>query len=200
MRRPLFITFLAGLLLFTLAAVLLISPTGAQAKTRTDGGGDLPYYARIEGAEEPIHDDVWAPIVFYRPPDCVPELFNLLAFYDFENAFGCTPPTTDGFIIWDGEPWASDPQLIALHGLGAVPVWFVEWPALQGAIADGELFIGELAGLPKLVGSAGFYKEVLHPGSSINLVANGMLEDGRVFELHANQLSGGVPNVQLHIR
>ncbi len=202
MQRPRFGLTLAGLLLlFLLAAMLLTGPASVYANTRTEEAGlDLPYYARIEGTEEPFHDENWAPIVFYRPPGCVRDDFNLLEFYDPEFAFDCEPHTTDGFILWEGEPYISFPGLIKLHGLGTVPVWFVEWPKLQEAIADDELLIGELEGLPKLVGSAGFYNEVLHPGVSINLVARGALEDGRVFQLHANLLAGGVPNVQLDMR
>jgi hypothetical protein len=201
MRRSRFGLTLTGLLLlFALAAIFLTGPASVYANTRTEGAGHVPYYARIEGTEEPIHDEILAPIVFYRPPECIPADFNLLNFYDFEFAYGCEPPTTDGFMLWEGEPYLSNPQLIKLYGLGAVPVWFVEWPALQDAIADGELFIGELEDLPKLVGSAGFYNEVLHPGVRINLVARGTLEDGRVFQLHANLLAGGVPNVHLDMR
>jgi hypothetical protein len=189
-------------MLFVLAVVLLIGPSSAYANTRTNGAGDIPYYARIEATEEPFHDEVWAPIVFYRPPECIPVDFDILEFYDYENAFDCQPPTTDGFIIWDDEPWDSNPIQIKLHGLGAVPVWFVEWPELQEAMADDELKIGELADLPSLmIGSATFYNETLHPGASINLVARGTLvEDGRIFQLHANLLAGGIPNVQLNIR
>jgi hypothetical protein len=119
MRRPRFGLTLAGLLfLFALTATFLTGPTSVYANTLTEGAGhDLPYYARIEGTEEPFHDEIWAPIAFYRPPECIPNDFNLLDFYDFELAYGCEPPTTDGFMLWEGEPYLSNPQLIKLYGL-----------------------------------------------------------------------------------
>lgn len=203
-RQHLSTCFVSLLLLSTLAAFLLISPSGAQANTRTGGGGDLPYYARIEQGEA-FHNDEWAAIIFYRPTECVPPGFNLLVFYDFENAFGCTPPTTDGFIVWDGEPGNSNPIQIKLQGLGAVPVWFVSWPELQAAMANDYLDIGELAGLPSLMtGSASFYNETLHPTGAannpmINFVARGELEDGQPFFVHA-VLTNGASSTQIVFR
>ena len=150
----------------------------------------MPFYACIERGEA-FHTDEWAAIVFYRPSECVPDNFNLLDFYDFENAFGCTPYTTDGFTIWAGEPWVSAPIQIQLHGLGAVPVWFVGWPEMQAAIADDILSMSELEAMPSLLtGSASFYNETLHPDGGaqvpmINYVAHGMLDDGRTFRVHA---------------
>ena len=82
------------------------------------------------------------------------------------------------------------PKLTEVHGLGAVPVWFVSWPALQTAIADDTLTIGELASLQPLVGSARSFHETLRPTgvvkiSTIELNATGTLDDGRSFHLHA---------------
>lgn len=202
MRRLRLSTILVSLILLsTLAAVLMISPAGVEANTRTDGGGDLPYYARIQLGEA-FHNGEWAAIIFYRPPECVPPDFNLLDFYDFENAFGCIPPTTDGFIIWEGVPWISNPIQIKLHGLGDVPVWFVEWPQLEAAIADDNLDIDELAGLSSLmIGSASLYNETLHPtgvveNPMINFVASGELIDGQPFFVHA-VLTNGAMNTQI---
>lgn len=51
-----------------------------------------------------------------------------------------------------------------LHGLGAVPVWFVSWPEMQAALADDVLTV--LLSLPSLrIGSASFFKETQHPGN-----------------------------------
>jgi len=91
----------ALLLLVVIAALLLVAPS-AYAKIRTPGGGDVPFYARIERGET-LHTDEWMAIIFYRPQECVPENFNLLDFFDLA-AFSCTPPTPDGFTIWAGEP------------------------------------------------------------------------------------------------
>lgn len=179
------------MLVFALViSALLLTASGAFANTRTGGGGDMPFYARIE-REFIAHDNEWAVIIFYRPPECVPDDFNLLDTIDF-NAFACTPPTTDGFAIWAGEPWVSPPIQIRIHEDGLVPVWFVGWDELQAAIADDVLTMPELEGLPSLlVGAADNYSEVLHPTDAhnvpmINYVARGYLEDGRSFFVHAH--------------
>jgi hypothetical protein len=195
--------FHRALVFFAIAGLLLAVTPGASANTRTGGGGDLPCYARI-GREEIYHTDEWAAIVFYRPPEYVPGDFNLLDFYDFA-AVG-KPTTTDGFIIWDAEPWVSAPIQINLHGLGAVPVWFVRWPELQGAIADDTLTITELGALESLlIGSASFYEETLHPDGGVRVpmiefVAHGTLEDGQSFQVHAALITVGVTNVRIAFR
>jgi len=182
--------FRRALVFFAIAGLLLAVAPGAYANTRTGGGGDLPAYARF-GRAEIYRSDEWAVIVFYRPPTCIPAAFNLLDFYDF-NAFGCTPPTTDGFMIWEHGPDVDPaPMRIQLHGLGAVPVWFVSWPDLQTAIEDDSLTIEELAGLGSLItGTAGHYQESLHVlGVSnvgkIEFTASGTLADGRSFQVEA---------------
>lgn len=181
--------------------VLAAFPATVLANTRTEGGGDLPFYARIERGEI-LHTDEWAAIIFYRPTECVPGDFNLLDMIDF-NAFACTPPTTDGFIIWDGEPWVSAPIQIKLQGLGAVPVWFVGWGELQAYIADDNLSMLELEGMSSLLkGSASFYNEVLHPTGGakvpmINYVAQGNLEDGRTFQVQVLLVAEKATNVQV---
>ena len=186
------------LLLIVVAALLLVAPA-SYANVRTEAV--IPYYARI-GYEELYHNDEWAAIVFYRLPDCVPDDFNLLEFYDFAGAFGCEP-TTDGFLIWAGEPWVSAPIQMELHGLGDVPVWFMTWPDLQVAIADGSLTMPELEAIPSLlIGSASFYNETLHPAAvvpMINYVAHGLLADGRSFQVHATWPEGAGAGLNMSI-
>lgn len=171
--------------LIVVVVLLLIAPA-SYAKVRTEAV--MPGYARI-GYEDLFHTDEWAAIVFYRLPDCVPDGFNLLEFYDMPNALSC-PDTTAGFMIWAGEPWESAPIDMQLHGLGAVPVWFVPWPALQAAIGDGMLTMPELEVIPSLlIGSASFYNETVHPTGGavvpmINLVAHGTVVDGRSFQVN----------------
>jgi hypothetical protein len=203
-QRSLKYTLFRGALVSSaIVGLLLAVVPGAYANTRTGGGGDLPCYARI-GRGEIYHTDEWAAIVFYRPPEYVPGDFNLLDFYDFA-AVG-KPTTTDGFIIWESEPWFSAPIQINLHGLGAVPVWFVRWPELQGAIADDMLTMSELGALESLLtGSASFYKETLHPDGGarvpmIEFVAYGTLEDGQSFKVHATLVTVGVTNVRIAFR
>jgi hypothetical protein len=174
-------------------SLLLLAAPGAYANVRTPGGGDLPFYARVEPGFV-VHTGDWAAIIFYRPPECVPADFNLLDVYDFDYAFDCGPPTTDGFIIWSGEPGLSNPIQIKLWGLGAVPVWFVSWPELEAALGDGVLTMPELEAMASLlIGSASFYTETLHPDGvkvpMINYVALGMLDDGRSFQVHVTYVT-----------
>lgn len=176
------------IVLALVALMLLAFPATVYAKIRTGAGGDVPFYARI-ALDETYHTDEWAVIVFYRPPECVPPDFNLLDFFD-PGAFACSPYTTDGFTIWAGEPGISTPIQVNLHGLGAVPVWFVSWPELQGTLADNILTMPELMGMNSLMtGSASFYQEVLHPsgGAQVSMgefQAKGLLDDGRQFNVY----------------
>ena len=187
---------LIGLLLMVSALVATTAP--ASAVVRLEDGGDVPFYARITTIGEPdqvFHDGQWAAIVFYRPPSCVPKHFNLLAFFDFPGpsgpgAFGCNPPTTAGFNLWHNGPGIdAAPYLSVTHGLGAVPVWFINWPALQAAMGDGILTMTELEALPagsRLIGSASYFHQVLQPHDAAvvpmtQFVARGSLQDGRSF-------------------
>ena len=177
--------------LATLVAIslLLVAAPGVSANVRVDEGA-VPFYARLERGGI-LHTDDWAGIVFYRPPACIPEDFNLLDFFDIPRVFDCNPPTTEGIGIWEHGPGIdAAPLLVELHGLGAVPVWFVRWPALQAAVADDTLTIGELASLQPLVGSATAYNETLRPTgvvkvTSFELNALGWLVDGRSFQFEA---------------
>lgn len=199
--RTLFAAPRRALLLLVVVALLLLVASSAYAKIRTPEGGDLPYYARIQRGEV-FHDGEWAAIVFYRPPDCVPDNFDLLDFYDF-GAFGCGPPTTDGFVIWYGEPGDTPPIQIKLRGLGAVPVWFVAWDELEPAVADDVLLMSELEGMSTLkTGSASFYTETLHPTGvvkvpMINYVAHGLLDDGPSFKVHVTLVTGSHMDVRI---
>ena len=196
-RRILTILVIAGLL-------LVIAPI-ALATVRVEGGGDVPFYARL-GRGEIYHTDEWAAIVFYRPPTCIPANFNLLDFFDIPGAFDCNPPTTDGFAIWEHGPETDPaPLTLELHGLGAVPIWFVSWPTLQAAMADDVLTIGELEAVQPLKGSASFYHEVLRPTGAVNVStiefnAGGMLADGRSFHVEASSAGFSRSTDYFHFR
>jgi hypothetical protein len=173
-----------------LVGTVLAAAQSASANVRIEGVAE-PFYARIGPGEIVPNDGELAAIVFYRPPSCVRADFNLLEFFDIPGAFLCGPPTTEGFTIWRNGPGVDPAPLHAVNrGLGDVPVWFVSWPELQTAMADGVLTIGELAALPSLlVGSADFFQQVLHPHDAANVpklifVATGTLEDGRSFRVH----------------
>src|SRR5262249_30561728 len=109
-----------------------------------------------------IQDGEWAAIPFYRPPECVPVDFNLLDWYDASLAALDCPFLLEGFIVLP-DPTDTFPRSSELHGLGAVPIWFVKWSELQDAMAGGELTILDLALLPSLrIGTATMYQEQLH--------------------------------------
>lgn len=173
-----------------------------------------PYYARIDPEPPYIHDDgEWAAIVFYRDPGCVPADFNLLFFFDPPNAFAC-PLTIHGALLWEGAPQSGAPKIALSSGNGAVPVWFVPVGAIQQAMQDGVLTIGELAGLDgRLVGYADQFNEVLHPhplppvlggGGHPNpktlISAQGQLEDGRSFSLNVTEIQGEIRAIQIRFR
>jgi hypothetical protein len=100
-----------------------------------------PYYADLQRGYV-VAAGGWAAIVFFRSPVCVPVGFNLLDWRDRLAAFDCT-------LTVEGEEWWHDlaaPPPFQTHerGLGAVPVYFVAVAALQAAMADDLLTIGEL--------------------------------------------------------
>jgi hypothetical protein len=176
-----------------------------------------PFYARIE--DHPpfaFTDGGWAAIPFYRDPECLaanrPD-FNLLLFFDIPAAWAC-PMTVHGFALWHGEVGVGSPHTLITHGSGAVPVWFVPEEVFLGAVADGELTIGELASLPgRLVGFASHFEEMLqpfplppelggggHPVVKGRLSAHGTLEDGRTFAVHVSGVHDGPQNVWVRFR
>ena len=183
------------------AAVLL---TGALVAV-ADGGvrepANPPFYMRLEPTFVP-HTEDWAAIIFYREPQCVPDEFNLLDFFDPPpRPFFC-PLTVQGFNIWKN---GRTPIHSELHGLGAVPVWFIHWPELGAAMEDGELFMWELEELVStngVKGLASFYQETLppyeiHPGEpafergkvlgKLEIVARGTTEDGQSFQVQVSK-------------
>ena len=202
------ITVLATVGALAMTSALGSVPASANVRIADDL---VPAYARIAagpvtgGVEEVFHTEDWAVIPFYRPPGCVPAGFNLLDFFDIPGAFFCGPQTVQTTTIWRNGPGIDDAPIMAKsRGLGAMPVWFVSWPELEAAIADGELTISELGSLPSLlIGTASFYTETLHPGQAAQVpltvfVARGTLEDGRSFQAQATR-SGGAGRVT-HVR
>ncbi|HEY5915081.1 MAG TPA: hypothetical protein VJA21_31185 [Verrucomicrobiae bacterium] len=183
MKKQMFLTLLLG------AAAISTSIVEAAVRVEVPPAPGIPAYARTDFIP---HNEEWAAIVFYREPACVPDGFNLLNIVDIPAAFGC-PLTVAGFEIWENGPPPIDaaPIFSNLHGLGAVPVWFVSWPDLREQIADGVLTITDLASMPSLqVGSASFFDERLHPiggaqHPNLSIVAHGRLLDGRSFQFEA---------------
>lgn len=203
-------TLVFGLAVIAFVVLMLVGVEVALANTRLDTDGQVPFYARF-GQNETFDDGETVVIVFYRQPWCIPANFDLNQFFHFPGtgdpgAFGCQPPTTDGFEIWENGPGIDlAPQFAKLHGLGAVPVWFVSVSDLQ-TIADGGVYIGELAGLPSLqTGIATNYHETLQPSQAANnpitnIVASGTLDSGGSFSVHAMSVAAsGHNNVQISL-
>lgn len=169
-----------------------------------------PFYSAIERGFLP-HTDEWAAIVFLRQPSCVPDDFNLLNLFDVPAAFAC-PLTVQGHLVYKNAPPPVDdaPILANLHGLGAVPIWFVSWPELQVALADDVLTVPELLTLPSLqMGFANFFKETQHPGDErpqgsgngkIEISAHGTLTDGRIFQFQVREMGVDQQSVLRHVK
>ena len=196
--------------LLALAALTALVPASqASAATRLkvpEESPGAPYYARLGGTAIAPHTDQWAAIGFYRDPACVPSGFNLMTFFAGPAAFGC-PLTVEGFEIWDNGPGQDPaPRLSKLRDAGQVPVWFVSWPELQAAAADGVLTIAELRALPSLItGVASHFNETLHPSQSnkkgkINIGARGTLADGRAFKFRFVAHDSDVKHVSIIFR
>lgn len=184
-------------------AALLVSGTGlarAQVMLRVPGDSPgIPAYTRTDGPFV-FHTEQSAAIVFYRAPECVPGDVNLLQF-PIPAAFEC-PLTVSGFELWDDPAHDAGPRQAVTTGL-AVPVWFVDWPTLQAAIADNILTKSELESLNPLKGVAKTFHETLHPfvppettgGAKVphlTITASGVIPtDRRSFQYEFNSVSSG---------
>jgi len=155
----------------------------------------FPFYSRTEPPASVggygYRTDEWAAVVFYRDPACVPDAFNLFAFYDVPGAFGCAT-TVEGFAL-HVEPFGMTPPKISQLSGGAVPIWFVPWTgAFAQAVQSGELTMAQLETMPGLVkGIATSFREHLtsvenHPRPMININARGYLIGGGSFRYTIN--------------
>ena len=121
MRRR---TFLGAVL----ACLVLWSSSGSvsHATVRIDHV-QVPFYVRdVVGRE-------WTAWIFYRPQQCIPADFNLLAFFDPPRVFGCGPMTMDGFAVFENGPGIDPAPLLArAEGQGAVPIWFCAHAPVRG--------------------------------------------------------------------
>ena len=193
-----------------LAPTALNSRAPAQALVSSDwpsaANPGVPAYARIEVSPPHVYSDgATAVIVFYRDPSCVPAEFNLLTFYDAPAAFGC-PLRVAGSSMWQGAVSSDPPKQSTARGT-AVPVWLAPAAAIEAAIADGTLTMGELQDVEGLVrGTAARFHEVLQPGGGghplwkLVLGATGTLEDGRAFSVHLTSVDGDVKSIRIEVR
>ena len=141
---------------------------------------DVPFYARIS-ADDILHDEDWAVIVFYRSPNCLPPRVNLLGTPGAEVS-ACGPPTVEGASIWENGPEVDSlPLATEFTGLGEVPVWIVPWPLLERVTADGVLTRRDLLAMQTRVeGTASTYHERVG-SEGLDLAGSGDLVDGEPF-------------------
>jgi hypothetical protein len=192
-------TLLVATAAIVLLAAVLVGVAYANVRKKVpDEDPYAPIYTDWYGNEN------WVAFVFYRPPEDVPDTFNIFEFFDF-NAYQY-PLTVEGFVIYEN-PGDFVPIQAKLRGLGSVPVWFVSRTDYNSAKGNG-LYRAELEELDSLlIGSASFFEETLHPEGHPtmpmkDIVARGTLEDGRAFRLHALWVGGwgqDVVNVNVNV-
>jgi hypothetical protein len=158
---------------------------------------DFQSFGLIEGELFAIHDDEWAAIIFWRPPEDIPSGFDLLG--GFDGSVFDSELLIKGYVIVDDD---GNVPFAQVQGLGAVPVWFVPWDDLQAAAADDVLTIDELLALDPLKGIADSFVEEnhvygVHPKSHLTTEASGTLEDGTSFELRAVEVDLELKQVQI---
>jgi len=123
----------------------------------------IPIYARVG----PILNQFFVAgnqlvIPFYRNPECIPDSFNLLNYYDPPAAFGCELMVQGRFVI---EKDAEEGQFpIMAHTTGSdVPVWIVDWTGFQSLKANGAVTIVDLEALQPIKAIALQFEEYLSP-------------------------------------
>ena len=70
------------LVILMVLIIFVSTPMASLANTRILTGGQVPFYAQLS-MDETVTDGTWVGIVFFRPPSCIPEDFNLLLYFDF---------------------------------------------------------------------------------------------------------------------
>lgn len=168
-------------------------PAIAAAASPVDEIPPFPFWAR-----GPVCCfDGYGVVYFYNTdPSDVPSDFNFLTFFDL-RALGAEWAVA-GFGINDNPP--NPPKHTRLHGLGAVPFWFITDTEFATVTADGIVTRPELESLVPIMGFGTQFSEVLHPtGSSapqahLTTTASGYLVDGGTFRFnlqeHINPTTG----------
>ena len=137
-------------------------------------------------------DDVktgWTATIFYHPPECVPNNYNLLTGADYNISPKC-PLLVEGFTLWE-EGAAIPFQVVLDNAPGTrIPIYFTKLTEIYAAIADGKITVKDLEQMDsRLVGMADSYHEVYQPldangNYQLDILASGTLADGRSFHLH----------------
>src|SRR5262249_55419054 len=153
-RILMLVAILATLALASVAGAFNIIRVPADAEPDFYLGGGGPFFL-ADGTPWFMHDGEWAVIPFYRTPD------HLAA--DFDLAYGFDPDWTDAQLQISGFAAYTDdlqPHHWQVRGLGAVPIIFVKVSELQAVMANGTLYVGDLAACPSIkYGTASYYLE-----------------------------------------
>lgn len=204
--------FFRKIAVVTVAALLTIAGASTLAGARfhvPDEDPWAPIYARFLYPDETPQ---WVVLYLYRERSCVPDDFNLLAFFDLTFAAWDCPMLLTGTVVYDNaDDFANfmaprHASLRNVHGVG-VPVLFVPIADWMDATQDGVLTLNEAEAIPNaLQGVADFHKEVLHPTATpagggaqvpkFNYRGRGTLNDGRSFSWHASgQIQDGIEHL-----
>lgn len=171
---------------------MLVHPVQAQQidyvilKIPSEAPG-APWYADFGGGFIPT-DGEWVSIVFWRPPESVPEDFNLLDVFDRPRAW-------DAPLLLEGEEWWLDPPYTRgnlvrgkMHNIDIVPVYFVTLSELDAHIQDDVLTISELEAFDSLrIGHA----TNVHYDTRVNFHENDGFGNNRGFYVASGIMEGG---------
>jgi hypothetical protein len=118
-------------------------------------------------------------IPFYRNPQCIPENFNLMNYYDPPAAFGCELMVNGRFVIEKDAEEGQFPIMVYTTGAN-VPIWIVNWDSFQSIMANGPVTITALESLDPVKATAHLFEEYLSPRINQHQViieANGIIAD-----------------------
>lgn len=123
----------------------------------------IPIYARVG----PILNQFFVTegrlvISFYRDPDCIPDSFNFLTYYDPPTAFGCELIVEGKFVI-ENDANEGDFPIMAHTGGSNVPVWIVNWSDFKALLENESVTLPEIEALNPVKAVALQYEEYLSP-------------------------------------
>lgn len=123
----------------------------------------IPIYARVG----PILNQFFVAenrlvIPFYRNPECVPDSFNLLNYYDPPVAFSCELTVAGRFVTEKDVDEDTFPIMAHTEGV-QVPIWIVDWPVFENKLESGSVTMTNLRAMNPTMGIANRFEEYLSP-------------------------------------
>ena len=123
----------------------------------------IPIYARVG----PILNQFFIAenrlvIPFYRNPECVPDSFNLLNYYDPPVAFSCELTVAGRFVTEKEAEENTFPIMAHTEGV-QVPIWIVDWSVFQNQMESGSVTMADLKAMNPTMGVANQFEEYLSP-------------------------------------